>query len=385
MTQGRPYFEWSTNGTSTTWVWCSKEVPLTTSGRLAIRFTMDVDNGAGGKVVAFYTAPTIAGPWVELDGGTLSGTTSIHSGTAPLRIGDATEQTNWRPALGRVHAVEVRNGINGSVVANPDFTAQAAATTSFTDSAGRTWSLAGNTGITNRIARFVGEVSSWQPRSDTGGHHVTTLVEASGPLRRLGQGAVPTKSPLYRELTSPGRVAAGIVAYWPLEDGADATAFASAVDGHPAMTRTAGVTPAAYSDWVASAPLPTVSSGSMRVTVPAYTLGSSSVSTVGFFTRVPAAGTLSTQRLVSLTQSGTATKWMLWINTAGNIAVRAYNVDGAVIHDSGFTTESINGLEKYLVLRLTQDGPDVDYILTVVDIAGSSRPQSPTMSSTSSR
>ncbi|MFC7817548.1 hypothetical protein ACFUTR_23240 [Streptomyces sp. NPDC057367] len=372
MSQGRPYFEWSTDGSSTNWAWASKDAPLSSSGRLAVRVTLDVDDGAGSKVITFYTAETIDGPWVELDGGAFSGTTSIHSSTAPLRIGAATEQTTWQPALGRVHAVQVRAGIDGTVVANPDFTAQTSGTTSFADSAGLTWSLAGNSEITNRKVRFVGEVSSWNPRWDTGGHYVVTDIEASGALRRLGQGAVPTKSPFYRELTNPGRVAAGIVAYWPLEDGADAARFASAVDGHPAMTKTAGVTPAAYSSWVASGPLPTVDAGSMRVTVPSYTLGSTSLSSVGFFALVPAAGTVSTQRLMSLTQGGTAAKWSIWVNTSGNIAIRTYDVEGTQTHDSGFSTDSINGLEKYLVLRLTQSGANVSYDLTVVDIAGTS-------------
>ncbi|CAM5718008.1 CBM-cenC domain-containing protein OS=Streptomyces fumanus OX=67302 GN=GCM10018772_05350 PE=4 SV=1 [Streptomyces fumanus] len=369
MVQGRPYVEWSTDGTNTTWVWASVDVPLTTSGRLALRVTLDVDNGAGGKSVVFYTAETMAGPWVPLDSGTFAGTTSVYSGTAPLRIGDASEATTSRPALGRVHAAEVRSGIDGMLVAAPDFTAQPSGTTSFVDAAGRTWTVAGGAEITNRKVRFVGEVSAWTPKWETGGKDVTTEVEAAGVLRRLGQGAVPTKSAFFREFTSPGRMAAGIVAYWPMEDASDATRLASAYSGHPAMITTAGVSPAAYADWVASGPLPTIGSGSIRVAVPAYSVPSGT--RIGWFAKVPASGTLSTQRLMSLSQTGTAATWSVWINTSGQLAVRAYDADSVLLHDSGFGTDSINGLEKYLVLVLTTSGANVSYSLLVVDIAGS--------------
>lgn len=370
MSQGRPYFEWSTNGTTENWVWASVDPPVPPSGRLALRFTMDVNNGAGGCDVAFYTAPTMAGPWTLLDSGTL-GTTSIYAGTAPLTIGDASEETTWQPAIGRVHKAEVRNGINGTIVANPDFTAQTSGVTSFVDGAGLTWTVAGGAEITNRKVRFVGEIASWTPRWDTGGDDVVTSVEAAGVLRRLGVGSVPTKSPFYREFTSAGRMAAGIVAYWPMEDGADAATIASAYTSHPPMTMTAGVTLAAYDDWVASDPIPTISSGSMRVTVPAYALNSIATGQVGFFCHVPAGGVLSTQRLVSVAQTGTAWVWSVWLNTSGNVAVRAYDADGLQIHDSGFSTDSINDRQKYIILQTWQNGADINFSLIVVDILDS--------------
>lgn len=370
MAQGRPYFEWSTNGTTENWVWASVDPPVPPSGRLALRVTMDVNNGAGGCDVAFYTAPTMAGPWTLLDSGTL-GTTSIYAGTAPLTIGDASEETTWQPAIGRVHKAEVRNGIGGTVVASPDFTAQTSGVTSFVDGAGLTWTVAGGAEITNRKTRFVGEIASWTPRWDTGGDDVVTSVEAAGVLRRLGVGSVPTKSPFYREFTSAGRMAAGIVAYWPMEDGADAATMASAYTGHPPMTMTAGVTLAAYDDWVASDPIPTISSGSMRVTVPAYALNSIATGQVGFFCHVPAGGVLSTQRLVSVAQTGTAWVWSVWLNTAGQVAVRAYDADGLQIHDSGFSTDSINDRQKYIILQTWQNGANINFSLIVVDILDS--------------
>ncbi|MFJ8146551.1 carbohydrate binding domain-containing protein [Streptomyces sp. NPDC096048] len=369
--RSRPYLEWSSNGSfMTNGALATADLPLTTSGRITIRVTIDADNGAGGHTVTFYTAPTIDGPWTQLgDSITDSGSTSIHAGTAPLRIGDAKYLDNNR-ATGLVHAAELRSGIDGTIVTDPDFTAQTSGTTSFADSAGLTWTIAGNAEVTNRKVRFVGEVASWIPRWDTGGDHVVTQVDAAGVLRRLGVGSIPTKSPMYREFTSPGRMETGIHAYWPMEDGTEATKLASAMSGHPPMSYTAGVTLAAYDGWVASQPVPTITSGSLRVSVPPYTrIGSTSQ--VGFFCRIPEAGTVSTQRLVSWSTTGTAEIWSLYVNTSGALALRAYDEDATQVHDSGFGTQAINGREVYIIVQTVQDLGDSDYEILIVDIAKS--------------
>lgn len=376
------YFVWSTNGTALNAAASTVDLPLTTSGRLAVRVTLDVDNGAGGNDVKFYTSDSISGSWTQL-GSTVTGTgtTSIWSGTANLRIGSIATSSLYDEAIGSVHAVEVRNGIGGSAVANPVFTSQSSGTTSFADGAGRTWTVAGNAAITNRKTRFVGEIASWTPRWENR-FDVVTDVEAAGALRRLSVGAVPTKSPFYREFTSSGRVAAGVVAYWPMEDGAEATSLASAYSGHPAVKITGSVTLAAYSDWVASDAIPTIGTGSLKVTVPAYST-SAAVNKVGFFVKVPAAGVVSTQRLISFSETGTAKTWQLYVNTSGNLDLRAYDVEGTQILATGFGSNSINGLEKYVVADFTQNGANIDYSVLVVDIAGSLATVLPNNTSTS--
>lgn len=366
----RPYLVWSEDGSTLKASAATADLPLITSGRLAVRATLDVNNGAAGNTVTFYTADSMSGTWTQLGSPVVtSGTTSIFSGSAALRIGSLPD-VSFDEAIGRVHAVQVRSGIGGTIVANPDFTAQSTGTTSFADSAGLTWSTAGTAAITNRKVRFAGEIASWTPRWETGGKDVICEVEAAGVLRRLGVGAVPTKSPFYREFTSPGRRSAGIVAYWPMEDGSGATTLASAYSGHPAMTITGSVTPAAYSAWAASDPVPTVTTGSIRVTVPSYTVDAAKDGRFGFFVKIPAAGVISTQRLVSLSLSASASIWSIYVNTSGQLAVRAYS-DGVQIHDSGFGTAIMNGLEKYIVFTLAQDGADVDYQCLAVDIAAS--------------
>lgn len=116
------------------------------NGRLAVRVTHDVDNGAAGNTVTFYTAPTIAGPWTQLGSPQVNGgTTSIFSSTSAVEAGAGGNGNE--PLQGTVHAAELRSGINGTVVANPNFSAQAPGTTTFADSAGRTWTVNGSSQI----------------------------------------------------------------------------------------------------------------------------------------------------------------------------------------------------------------------------------------------
>jgi hypothetical protein len=116
------------------------------TGRLAVRAFLDVNNGAAGNTATFYTAPTIAGPWTQLGAPVvLAGVTSIFSSTSILEVGSDTSGTLDR-LTGTVHSVEVYNTA-GTVVANPNFSAQPAGTLVFVDGAGRTWTVNGTAAI----------------------------------------------------------------------------------------------------------------------------------------------------------------------------------------------------------------------------------------------
>lgn len=364
--EGVLMLEWSTDGSAQNTALSTEPIPVPASGRLAVRATLDVDNGSGGHDVEFFTSDSIDGVWAKLgETVTGAGATSIFSGTAPLRLADSTS-TLYTEAIGYVHAAEVRTGIGdtGTVVADPRFDEQASGTTSFADDAGRTWTVAGNTEISNRKIRFVGEISSWVSRWETGGFDVVTEVEASGLLRRLGQGAVPVKSPMYREFTAPSRTS--IVGYWPCEDEAEATELASAVSGHPGLKITGTVTPAAYADYVASAPLATIGTGSLRVNMPNYT--TTTAMFIRMFVQVPAAGVVSTQRLISFTTTGTARTWSLYVTTAGSLELEAYDADGTTILNPGASTFAVNGLKQSIGIELTQSGANIDWAVVVLDI-----------------
>lgn len=187
---------WSTDGATITTVKSTASVPVT-SGRYALRVTHDVNNGASGNTVTFYTSTSISGSWTQLgDPVVTSGTTSIFDSTALLEVGNVAS-VGFAATPRRVLGFQLLNGIAGSVVANPDFSVQSAGATSFADTAAapNTWTIAGGAAVDDRDYRFTGEVSEWPARSDITGTDVTVTIEASGVWRRLTQGARPASSP----------------------------------------------------------------------------------------------------------------------------------------------------------------------------------------------
>ncbi|RKN61856.1 hypothetical protein D7231_31785 [Streptomyces klenkii] len=244
----------------------TEAVPYVSGGRFAARATLDVDNGTGEHVVTFYTAPSLAGPWAQLgEPVTVAGSTAIdQTGSADLRVGDV--DGIRPPGAGRWYAAEVRDGIGGTVLADPDFTVPAVGAGSFADDAGRTWTLEGGAAVTDWYTRFTGEIPAWPSRWDTSGQDVWIPVRAAGILRRYQQRTKPLQSALLRAVTAH----AATLAYWPLEDGADATQAASALAGGPAAA-ISGLEMGAVSSLPSSADLPQIgtSGATLRATLPA--------------------------------------------------------------------------------------------------------------------
>lgn len=131
----------SSDGSSTTQLTSTVAVPIST-GRLAVRVTLDVDNGAGGHTATFYTSASgVAGPWVQLGSPiTVAGVITNFIGTANLEVGSWSNGGSGR-LVGQVHAAQMRSSIGGAIVANPDFSAQSPGTTNFVDSTGKTWTV----------------------------------------------------------------------------------------------------------------------------------------------------------------------------------------------------------------------------------------------------
>lgn len=134
---------WSADGTTVLSV-NSATLPIDNGqNRLAVRATLDVSDGSGNRVIRFFTGESVDGPWTQLGSTTTTaGTTSIFNSSAAAIVGALSAGTN-NLLTGIVHAVQIRNGIDGTVVANPNFTNRTDGATSFVDSAGRTWSTTG--------------------------------------------------------------------------------------------------------------------------------------------------------------------------------------------------------------------------------------------------
>lgn len=142
-TNGRLRFAWSTDGTTTLSATSSIAPTIPTNGRIAFAAEIDVNNGAAGRDVKFYTAASIAGPWTQLGTTqTSAGVTSIFSGTALLEAGSINTGTTEK-FNGIIKALKVISDPFGTPtqVANPVFSTQVPGTTSFTDAAGRVWTI----------------------------------------------------------------------------------------------------------------------------------------------------------------------------------------------------------------------------------------------------
>lgn len=226
---------WSTDGTAAGRIFATSTVPVpSTSSRLSLKVTLDVNNGAAGNTTTFFTASTIGGTYTQLGAAIVkAGVTSIFSGTAELVIGggdDFQVPINGINGYGgKFYKAEVRNGLAGTLVANFDPSTQAVGTGAWSDglASPNAWFLRGTTAaVTSDRTRFYGELSSLVPTADLSGVDIYVPVNASGMIRRLTQGASPVSSPMYRNFSqySPA-------GYWPLEDGASATVAGSAISG----------------------------------------------------------------------------------------------------------------------------------------------------------
>lgn len=368
VSDGTLLLYWSNDGTAQLTAQSTAAVPVPASGRLAVRATLDVNNGAAGKTATFYTAATLSGSWTQLGSAvTTAGTTSVFDSTSSLFVGKI-PTFSFTAAAGRCYAMEFRNGIAGSVVANPDFTAQTAGAGSFADTASspNTWTINGDAELSNRRYRFCGEVPAWPPRWDPSGNDVYTPIEASGILRRLGQGASPLQSTLYRGLTTLTGANAP-VAYWPCEDADGATTLASAVGGAP-MTIVGSPSLAGFSSFAASAPIPTLNSSEWSGPVPQYTYTGDA--TVRFLMNVPAGGATAGEVVCRVLTSGTCVRWDLGYETGGSLSLTGYDEDGTQLFTSGAFAFAVNGDLLRVAIDLDQNGSNVDWDISTLAPGG---------------
>lgn len=313
---GHVHLRWSTDGTDIASDDVQSTAPLIAprSNRTTVRATLDVNNGASGHTVTFWTGPSVDGPWTQLgDPVVQSGTTSIHASNAPVVVagdGGLFTDTGW---AGRVHAFQLRNGIGGTPVADIDFGAQTLGATSFVGDDGLTWTLTGGATLSNRRRRFVGEISSWAVRWSTGGRDVRTEIEAAGILRRLDQGVAPLRSALRRRIPQED----SLLAYWPFEDEDGSTRVASAMPRGPLLNGR-GLDFAADSTLAGSAPLARFDSdsGAQRAvffgSVPATTEPQWSVE---FAFRADTLGAV--QYLLRIGTTGTVDSWSIGLASTG--------------------------------------------------------------------
>ena len=168
-TTGKPKLYWSTNGTALANLVASTAPTVSDGAVLGIRATLDVDNGASAYTATFYTSDDLGETWVQLGTPQTSGApTSIYDAPGiELEIGGRNSNTG-NQLTGYTIRAEVRNGINGTVVANPDFTSDPALDGYAPDGAGNTWTLNGTAALANDGAA-IPSVSGESPRLELQG------------------------------------------------------------------------------------------------------------------------------------------------------------------------------------------------------------------------
>ncbi|MGP4084183.1 hypothetical protein [Streptomyces sp. KR55] len=229
-------FIWSPDGTlaSRRDVAATEVLKAYNGQRLAVRVTLDVNNGAGGHEIRFYTGRTVNDEEWNLLGAPIvgTGTSGVFGGTAPLEIGAGTS-FNSTPAggvldrmAGKAYALKLLNGITGTVAVAMAVSAATPGGTSFTDSTGLVWTKQGSAVFTNKHTRMAGEVPAWPPTRDLSGNDNYVSINPTGVTRRMDAGNKPQDSALLRyiKVNNP-------VECWPLTDGPTSTGARSLVGG----------------------------------------------------------------------------------------------------------------------------------------------------------
>ncbi|MCI3240300.1 hypothetical protein [Streptomyces spinosisporus] len=365
--QGELILRYSPDGTSQPQFGSTEAISDTAlRGRIAVRSTRDASNGQ----ITHYTAPSIDGPWTQLGLASAAGAGStIFSSASPLAVGDIDTVTAFVRPEGKIFAFQLRNGIDGTVVADVDFTAQTVGASSFTDDTGLTWTLAGDAELSDRVTRFAGEIPEWPPKWSPSEADAWTPIEAAGILRRMGQGQKSLASTLRRKIPT----VSNLLAYWPMEEGKDASQASSPIAG-------VGPLKLAPANWAnvdtlaSSSPLPTIdSSGSAAcllsgsVPRPASTPLSSWL--VQYMYRLDTVNT-TVRTFLRIRSTGTISDWYIQMGS-GISRIIGRDSDGNAV----FTGETGIGTDLWgqwiaVQFQVSQSGSSVNWQIVWTDVGG---------------
>lgn len=347
-------------------------VPVVPSStRATLRVTLDVNNGAGGRDIRFYLgfggvngSFTQVGPTI-----TQAGVTSVANSSEPLIIGSAPDLADVFALDADVYRFQLRDGIGGTPLVDADFTAQVSGVPAFVDSTGLAWTINGAAELSNRWFRIVGTTDSWAPvwpwgdlsSNQPGGIGVGEArvdLEIAGILRRLGQGAAPLESPLSRRLSTFSTVQA----YWPMEDGVDATQIASGIPGGSPMVVSGAIEYADNDTLVGSKALPTFTATTA--------LSGAVVGTftgqwqVDFYVLAPSPGPAVATSIMNVqgAPGATVALWVINISTT-TIEVQGRSTMGATITSGSASPTGFFTGWQHVRLMVRQNGADVEWTL----------------------
>jgi len=223
--------------------------------------------------------------------------------------------------------------------------------------------------------RGVGEVSSWPSKWDLSGSDVWVPVTASGILRRLGQGASPLRSPMYRRILSDTvdndafTGTALPVEYWPCEEESGATQIASAVSGS-AMTITGSPEMASSDAFPGSDSLPVVAGS--RWTGNVRTYPTTNIFETSCYLQVGAGGITDGAIILRVRTTGSAARWDVRYNSAagGTFTCLGYDAAGVNLVTSGALSidGGVNGVLYLLEIQIEASGADADFRFEIQNV-----------------
>lgn len=341
-----------------------------TAGRVAIRVTLDVNDGAGNRVYRWYISDSIDGTWTLFASATVAGTTSIFNSSSALEVGSANDASgpfaDSRQWAGRIHAFQLYNGIAGTLVA--DFRPQGRGvgqgiTWADTCASPNTWlSVGGNIRLASDRIRFAGEISELPEEWDvTGTDRFVRTTAAS-----IGQRYLNNKGPLASAIYRLYRNRAGMQAYFPLEDEAGSPVAANAVEAtRPGKIYSCTFGSAVGLNGSAGAltlnSAPNVSKAVFYTTLPLAATGTSTIIFYFKLDTLPAAD----QVFMTLNLApGVMTRWTFVIGAATYKFI-GYDSVGTEIYNSGAVAfgSGASPLDQWVGMQLlyTQDGANVRF------------------------
>jgi hypothetical protein len=230
--------------------------------------------------------------------------------------------------------------------------------------------------------RFCGEVPAWPQVWEVSGADVTAPIEAAGIMRRLGSNSRPLHSALNRAMIGLSEGDFVPIAYWPCEDGSDATQFASALPGQRAATVSGDFSPASYAGVAGSDPLPVLRDGQARFDLPSYT--DTNIWQAQFTLMIPSSGFSANAALVIIEMlPGRATTQIVlsFIQATSALRVACFNSSGTLLDSNEITgywerdtpylcaiTDYVLGGSRFVNLAIfATDGTNLTQIDTMPD------------------
>lgn len=354
----------------------SSEFAVPQAIRQAVRVTLDVNNGAGGHDLAFYTSDTISGSWTQL-GSTITGaaTTSVSYTGGALCVGHVGSRTQ-RGIHGLVYNFELRNGIAGPLVSDIDFTALANGSHAFSENSNE-WVTVNNAVVSNRRYRFHGEVSEWPVSWEPTGRWVTAAATGAGVQKRLERGgsALSTMRRYHTKgiITGPGAFErfAEPAAYWPMEDQEGAFQLASGLPSKAGM-QIYGM-PLFNSDdaeaFNESDPLIRLNLAKFGGRVTGASPAFADVRWIHYSPVNMAAGAV----VMEMLGTGIVRRWKITYEASNTWRIRGYDDDdtGVIFRDSGNQTITTNAEKMHIQIMLDYtSGSQVDVTMKAYDIYG---------------